>query len=120
MCPDIGTPMLNEGDSILFAVNGTAVGIGANVVTETLRTFSGPAMWYENQAAGTYTCSLAIRRLNATFTTFVSADHVAGEQHETQVYLPANPIRHQHNNTSGAATTFNAYLIANFASGRQG
>lgn len=118
MTPDVGTPLLNEGDSILLAVNGAAVGAGANVVTETLRTFSGPANWIENQVAGTYTCNLAIRNLGGGFTTFASIPYQALTNHQTVIYLPGNPLRHQHVNTSAGASTFNAYIIANFA--RQG
>lgn len=98
--------------NVLVSATGNAVGIGAAVVIESPNTWPGWAYWSMHQSAGTCQMSLHYTDEHGTVIVLDRKILVAGADVGQLVYLPAAPVGVQCFNTSGAATNFDAYLIA--------
>lgn len=105
-------PMENsETDSILLQRTGTNVNAGATSFVDILQVRPGWAHWQVNTALATFTCRLMVTDLQGTNTNIaVWANGMA--QLPVLVMLPPMPIRFELTNTTGAAGTYNAYLVS--------
>jgi hypothetical protein len=97
--------------NVLVSLVGTPIGAGATVTTVVAPTYPGPAIWNVAPAMASWAAAIETLDQAGAATRLDTMDQTVGKQSRA-IYLPYEPAQLVMFNATGAASSFNAALLA--------